>query len=47
MHNDDNNNIPTFRRNDEIYSTIDYIFISNQMRPVLRSTDISITLFMD
>ncbi|KAG1532531.1 hypothetical protein G6F51_013062 [Rhizopus arrhizus] len=40
MHSGDNSNIPTFRRNDEIYSTIDYIFISNQMRPMLKSTDI-------
>ena len=40
MHSGDNSNIPTFCRNDEIYSTIDYIFISSQMRPMLRSTDI-------
>ena len=40
MHSGDNSNIPTFRRNDEIYSTTDYIFISNQMRPMLKSTDI-------
>ncbi|KAG1145417.1 hypothetical protein G6F37_005710 [Rhizopus arrhizus] len=40
MHSGDNSNIPTFHRNDGIYSTIDYIFISNQMRPMLRSTDI-------
>ncbi|KAG0946801.1 hypothetical protein G6F57_007808 [Rhizopus arrhizus] len=40
MQSGDNSNIPTFRRNDEIYSTIDYIFISNQMCPMLKSTDI-------
>ncbi|KAG1453466.1 hypothetical protein G6F46_009217 [Rhizopus delemar] len=31
MHSGDNSNIPTFRRNDEIYSTIDYIFISQTL----------------
>ncbi|KAG1145828.1 hypothetical protein G6F37_005332 [Rhizopus arrhizus] len=40
MHSGYNSNIPTFRCNDEIYSIIDYIFISNQMHPMLRSTDI-------
>ncbi|KAG1137270.1 hypothetical protein G6F37_011359 [Rhizopus arrhizus] len=40
MHSGNNSNIPTFRRDDEIYSTIDYIFISNQMRTMLKSTDI-------
>ena len=40
MHSGDNSNIPNFRRNDEIYSIIDHIFISNQMRLMLRSADI-------
>ncbi|KAG1319373.1 hypothetical protein G6F62_011871 [Rhizopus arrhizus] len=36
----DNSSIPTFRRNDEITSTIDYIFLSNSMRTAILSTDI-------
>ncbi|KAG1257417.1 hypothetical protein G6F68_009311 [Rhizopus microsporus] len=36
----DNSSIPTFRRNDEITSTIDYIFISNHLRTAIQSTDI-------
>lgn len=40
IHSGGNSNTPTFRRNDEIYSTVDYIFISNQMGPMLKSTDI-------
>ncbi|KAG0806624.1 hypothetical protein G6F20_010985 [Rhizopus arrhizus] len=40
MHCGDNSSIPTFRRNDEITSTIDYIFISNHLRTAIQSTDI-------
>ncbi|KAG1140783.1 hypothetical protein G6F37_009190 [Rhizopus arrhizus] len=32
--------IPTFRRNDEITSTIDYIFISNHLHTAIQYTDI-------
>ena len=40
VHSGDNSNIPTFCHNDEIYFTINYIFINNQMCPIFRSTDI-------
>lgn len=40
IHSGGNSNTLAFRRNDEIYFTVDYIFINNQMRPMLKSTDI-------
>ena len=36
MHNGSNASIPTFIPTDEIYSTIDFTFISDQMCPILR-----------
>lgn len=38
MYSGDNGKIPSFSHNDEVYSTIDYNFIGNQMCPMIQST---------
>lgn len=40
IHSGESNIISNPRRNNAFYSTVDYTFISNQIRPVFRSTDV-------
>lgn len=40
MHSGENNTIPNLRSNNEFYSTVDYIFIGNQIHPMFRFTDV-------